>query len=155
MNRARLLAVGAVVAGALLLVSGVGAYEGIAADRQSSVQVSSPDDSLLGISGPSTIRVDNGRHARTLLRLDNRASTPLTSVAVDLTDPSPTPPLVKDRWVVAPDRIDVGQSAPVSASIVCGNVTDPVESVPVSITVSGGATRIETTRTVRIVCTGN
>lgn len=172
MGRLRHLSI-ALAALVLLSAVGTGAFSSASADRQVTVAVAEDDRALIGVESDG-VELDNGAHIGdnetqegqsrgggtrqtvTLLRLTNRFQEPVTEVDVELIGGDHrTPPNLGTGGLSDFETIVVGESAAVTADVVCSNAAGNEETWTLRVEASGESFSVETTERVTVTCTGS
>ncbi|WP_336001207.1 hypothetical protein [Halorientalis halophila] len=146
------LGVACVVLAVALAVTGSAGTTAVSADRAASIATGTDAEASLGLE-PLDPPLANGREREVgLLRLHNRLPADLDTVRVTIADPDARPPRSgTDEWV---RPLSVGETATVTAAVVCGGRGQFQEEWTLSIVATGPDTEIRATRTVTVACTG-
>lgn len=138
-----------VVFASAALVLNTGAFSAVTADRQAQLEVAADEDAYLGIEAADITVYENRSNTTRLLTLTNRFNTPL-QLAVTITEPETDqhPSLHHSH---SPQHLDIGESRPVTADIVCKNSTDS-ERITIAIRATGDGIRVIVERQIEIAC---
>lgn len=146
---ARLAVLVAVAALVAALSVGSGALSTATVDHHATVGVAGPGEGYLGL-GPPAADAARG-NATVLLAVTNRFGVPVTATARVRDGEAAGPPVVRNA--TGPGRLGPGETAPVTATVRCGDAARRGHAVVV-VAATGRGLRVRATRRVDVVCPG-
>lgn len=152
MNARKRLALSALVVASVLLVSSTGGFSAMSADRGVEVSVANDPHAFLALKDRANVLTfDNGRHDDVqLMEIENNLGQEL-DLRITIQDETAVP---NHLYTTAPKELDRHEKQPVTVDIQCGNGENQ-EQWTVDIVASGEGVRIELSRMVTVICTGD